>query len=631
MNILNVRNLTMSYGARALYEDVGFGLDDGERVAVIGPNGCGKSTLFKLIAGEQVADNGDITLRSGTTVGYLSQSIDFAPHTTSRQLVARAMQPVRDALAEFDVLSAQISESMPAGQLEELLERQAVLQQRIQNAGGWNWGHRVEEMLDRLGVSAFIDVPIESLSGGQRRRVGLARVLLEAPDLLLLDEPTNHLDGDAVEWLEGWLRARSGTLMLITHDRYFLENIVERILEIDDDGFYDYPGNFATFMERKEHRMNVRERTEQRRQKLMEKELDWLSGSIKSTSTRSKRRVQEIEEFQQEDPVFDDRRMIIEIPEPGEFGDQILSATGIWKRFGDNILFEEAHFSLRPRDKIGILGPNGSGKSTLLEMLIGRVRPDAGQIERHSKTDIAYLRQEVLEIDPMCTVFEAIGESDYVWLGRRRFHKKDYLDRFLFDKNLQKTQVRMLSGGQLRRLALARILPRNANLLILDEPTNDLDILSLHTLETALDEFQGCVVLISHDRYFLNRVCTAIVAVEDKKLHRYEGNYDDYRRKRDEAMARSAPATPARPAVRERRKPTRKSTGAGVEERRRLEELETLIADAEARLKGVEEAMSEPDLYTERTSEIESFNRKLQAIDEELEDLWRRWVELEEE
>lgn len=641
MNVLNLSNLSMSFGADLLYEDVGFGLDEGERVAVIGPNGCGKSTLFQLLAGERLPDEGEITVRSGTTVGYLSQDPSFEPGTTCRQVVARAMEPVRKALADFVRVSESITEDLDPEKLEELLSQQSHLEQRIRNSGGWNWEHHVEEMLDRLGVSAYIDTPMERLSGGQRRRVALARVLAEGPDLLLLDEPTNHLDEDAVNWLEGWLKERSGTLMIITHDRYFLENVVDRILEIDEVGFYDYPGNFETFMERRRHRLSIRERTERRQQKMLDKELDWLGGSAKSQYTKSKRRIQGVEELREElkgRRPFEDRRLIVEIPEPPEFGDMILSALGIWKRFDEKVLFEKAHLSLRPGDKMGLLGPNGAGKSTLLEMLMGRERIDAGQIICGEKTEIAYLSQSSPDVDPNRTVYDVVSETEYVWLGRRKIHKRDYLDNYLFDKNLQKTRVGMLSGGQRRRLALARVMAQNANLLILDEPTNDLDIMALHALETALAEFEGCVLVVSHDRYFLNKVCTSIVAIEGHQLERYEGNFDDYRQKRS-----SRAVAPVAPVAEVKKKSVAKSEPANGEaakkveragltykEKERLKELEELIAQAEERRAELEKELSAPELYQERPDQVGDLNQKLRAATEKIQELWEEWVSLEE-
>ena len=634
-NLLNVQNLTMSFGVELLYDDVGFGVASGEKIAVVGPNGCGKSTLFRILANRQRADDGEIILRSETTLGYLSQNEDFAADDTPREIVAHAMKPVRDAIKEHAAISERLAtpDDDPAP-IEELLEHQSMLQERIQKTGGWSWQHRVEEMLDRLGVTEWIDEPIRRLSGGQRRRVDLARVLLESPDLLLLDEPTNHLDTTAVEWLEHWLIDHTSTVMFVTHDRYFLERIADRILEIDDDGFFDYPGNYNTFMERKLHRTEVRHKTEQRRQKLLDKELDWLSGGVKSQNTRSKKRIERIEELQDE-PVYIKRDIEMELAEADDFDDVILAARGIWKSHGDLSLLEHAHFDVRPDDKIGIIGPNGCGKSTLLNMLAGRERYDAGTIECGKNTDIAFLDQDAPQVDPKDTVFDALGESDYVWIGRNRYHKQAYLKRFLFDRHLQKSQMGYLSGGQRRRFAIAKTFAENPNVLFLDEPTNDLDIMSLQALETALEDFDGCIVTVSHDRYFLNRVCNRIVAFEDKKLVRYDGNYDAYRRRRD-AEEEEAPAPAKSPGKRTtQRKPEPGATknvrkGLSYREKQRLQTIEADIAKAEQRCEELQAELSDPELYESRADDIEPLNRELKQTQHRLEELLDDWATLEE-
>ncbi|RVU48127.1 ABC transporter ATP-binding protein [Lujinxingia sediminis] len=650
MNLLNVRHLGMSFGGRALYRDVSFGLDTGERVAVVGPNGCGKSTLLRLIAGELIPDEGDITLRGGTRVGYLAQQVEFGEQTTCRQVVARAMKPRREAIDAFHEVSAKLSEPMSPEEMEASLERQAELQQHIEAIGGWDWEHRVEEMLDRLGLSPLIDVPMRLLSGGQRRRVGLARALLDDAELLLLDEPTNHLDDETVEWLEGWLQARSGALVVITHDRYFLEQVAGRILEIDHDGFYDYPGSFKTYMERRLHRLEVRERTEEKRQKELEREREWLDGSAKSTARRARWRVEEIEEAAGREPVYQQRQIEIEIPPPGPFSDHILVAAGVWKSFksenregGECVaLLESAHLSLRPGDRVGIVGPNGCGKSTLLEMLVGNLRPDAGRVEHGELTEIAYLRQNATGGPPEATVLEAMGVSDYVWLGRQRLHKRDYLARFLFDKHLQRAKVRTLSGGQRRRLALAKVIAQNSNVLILDEPTNDLDMMALHALEEALSGFEGCVVMVSHDRYFLNATCTAIAAVEERSLQRYEGDYDAYRARRPALSRAKTPAVDAATSASAKHKgPSKddaqkgraaKPTRAGLtfKERQRLETLEGELEALEEKKGAIEAQLSDPALYVSRSSEIGPLNRELQTLSESIQRLWAEWSTLEE-
>jgi ATP-binding cassette subfamily F protein uup len=630
MNLLSVKDLSMAFGVESLFEEIRFGVDDGERVGVVGPNGCGKSTLFRILAGRMLPDSGEAAMRTGTTVGFLPQVAELDPDQTPRDVVAKAMIPVREAIAEHDRVTAEMA-GKTGHALEELMARQSELQDRIRNLGGWDWEHRVDEMLDRLGVTTWVDRPVRQLSGGQRRRVDLARVLLESPDLLLLDEPTNHLDADAVEWLEGWLKARANTLLLITHDRYFLERVVDRILEIDPEGFFDYPGNYETFMQRKLHRMEVRRKTEHRRQRLLKKELEWLRGGVKARNTRSQKRVKQIEKLREEGPAYEQKKMDMELAEASRLGDVILACRGLDKSYGALTLFEAANFSLRPGDKVGIVGPNGSGKTTLIRMLLGEEKPDAGAVEMGAQTEIGYLRQDELDVDPKMTVYEAMGESDYVWVGDHRYHKRKYLERFLFDHDLQRSQVRLLSGGQCRRFQLAQLVAENANVLVLDEPTNDLDILSLQSLEDALDEFDGCVVAVSHDRYFLNRVCNAIIAVEDHRLVRYEGDYDDYRkaREREERQAKAERDEASKPAAkREKEEPAEKKLTYA--ERLHLEELEEQIAAVEERKAEIQRELNDPDLYESRPQEIEAVNRNLREVDAQLEQLWDEWAALEE-
>lgn len=641
MNLLNVRDLSFAYGPDVIFDGVGFGVSAGERVAVVGPNGCGKTTLLRILAGEIVPDAGEIAMRQEVTVGYLSQRVDFEPHTTPRQIVGETMAPLREAIAAHAAVSERLAEvdaSTGQRRLEQLLGEQQAHQQRIQELGGWDWEHRIEEMIDRLGLTYLLDEPVGHLSGGQRRRVDLARVLLATPDLLLLDEPTNHIDPETVDWLEGWLKRRSGALLLVTHDRYFLERVVDRILEVEEEDFYDYPGNYETFMKRKLHRLQVRERTEQRQQKLMQRELDRIKTSARARLGRAQHDIDRIEQMASSDPTRADKdRMDMELAEGGELGPIILSGRGLHKSYGGRVLLDHTGLFVRPGDKIGVVGPNGCGKTTLLRILLGQERPDAGNVERGVHSEIGYLRQSGPQVDPTVTVYEALGPSDYVWVGDTKYHKKRYLERYLFDQDMQRCQVSTLSGGQRRRLALARLVAQNANVLVMDEPTNDLDILSLQALEGALEEFEGCLLVISHDRYFLNRVCNVIIAFEQGKLVRYPGNYDAYRAQRTRRPslvgAEVTPPSPARVAPDpEPEEEEQTSRGLTYGERLELEVLEARIAEAEEQAEALEEQLAEPELYTdpERVDEITSLNRQLRQRRRAIDELYDQWTALEE-
>ncbi|WP_168210918.1 ABC-F family ATP-binding cassette domain-containing protein [Persicimonas caeni] len=624
----------MSFGTDVIFDDVDFAVDDGERVALMGPNGIGKTTLFRILIGRYEADAGKIALRNGARLSHLSQETHLDPGATPREIVGEAVRPLREAIAAYEKLSAEIEH---ADDLDAAIRRQDEMRQRIESLGGWDWERRVDEVLARLGLAEHLDAKIRYLSGGQRRRVALAGVLIESPDLLLMDEPTNHLDPDTVEWLEGWLRQFSGALLLITHDRYFLEQVAERIIEVAPDGLHSHPGTYEEFVDRKEHRAEVRRKTKQRKQKLLDDELDWLDRGVKARGRASKDRHKEIELAKKQQRLLDERQVDIPISNGPSMGAHVLSARGIYKSYGDRQVLEDVSISIVPGDKLGILGPNGCGKSTLLDILMGRERLNAGVVEKSEETKIGYLSQSDMTMDPDKSVFDAFSESDYVWIGDTRYHKRKYLERFLFGKKLLKTPVKMLSGGQLRRLRLARVIAQNANLLILDEPTNDLDIESLRALEEALVDYKGCIVVVSHDRYFLNRVCNSICAFEDGDLVRYYGDYDDYREQRDqklEARRASPTALPtdekeAEDDELDEEPENEQNKKLSWKEKRRLEELEHEIMEAEAQKDALEAELADPDLYANRSDEIAELNTKLRDVTARLEGLYGEWEGLE--
>jgi ABC transport system ATP-binding/permease protein len=631
MNVLNVQNLSMSFGADVIFDDVDFAVDAGEKVALLGPNGIGKTTLFRILIGRYEPDAGEIALRNDARIAHLSQQTALDAQTTPRELVSEAVAPLREAIADFEELSAQIEH---ADDLGKAIARQDELRQRIESLGGWDWQRRIDEVLERLGLAEHIDATMQRLSGGQRRRVALARALLESPDLLLMDEPTNHLDPDTVEWLEGWLRQFPGGVLLITHDRYFLEQVAERIIEVAADGLHSHPGTYQEYKERKSHRTKVRRKTEERRQKLLDDELDWLERGVKARGRASKDRAQEIERALNKRR--DDGRQSVDMimSDGPPLGIDILAARGVYKSYGDTPILEDVSLSVAAGDKIGILGPNGCGKSTLLDILVGRERLDAGIVEVGEHTRMGYLAQTGMKMDPDEAVYEAFSDSDYVWIGDTRHHKRDYLGRFLFDRKLLKTPIKTLSGGQLRRLKLARVIAQNANLLILDEPTNDLDIASLRALEDSLAEFKGCVLVVSHDRYFLNRVCNSICVFEDGDLVRYYGDYDDYRAQRDAKIEAARAADAPSPAKRDKpaqteEESTPKRQGLSWEEKQRLETIQADITAAEADKAELEAALADPDLYANRTDQIAELNAKLREVTERLEALYAEWEALE--
>lgn len=638
MNLLSVKGLTQSYGNGPVYTDVSFGVDDSEKVAIVGSNGVGKTTLFRILVGQIEPDSGVIALRQGATLNYLSQEVGFDGALTPRQVVARAVERVQAVIAEHDTISAQIASCAPGDDFERLLQEQELLQLEIEKLGGWDWERRVDEMLDRLGLESVLDTPAERLSGGQQRRVDLARVLLETADLLMLDEPTNHLDPQTVDWLEGWLRNKTRGLLLVTHDRYFLERVVDRIVEVSPTAFYDFPGRYQVFMERKLARMRLDGRAQAREQRLIADELDRLKNSAKPLTTIESKRYSTLS-MSKDTPragETDDDLMKMQLATGKELGPLVLSGRGLVKRLGDKLLFDGADFNIASGEKVGLVGPNGAGKTTLLRMLMGELRPDAGTVEMGEHTEVAYLRQQGPPVDPDLTVYESLGPSDYVWVGDTRHHKRRFLEQFLFDQRTQKTALRLLSGGQKRRLQLARVVAQNANTLVLDEPTNDLDILALQALETALEDFPGCVLVVSHDRYFLNRLCNVIMAVEDHKIVRYDGNYDRYKKALERKLQRDKDiAAQQRSEAKQQRRETRQQAREQVKftskHKRELETLEREIADAEEQRADLEEQLADPGLYdrADVAERLSAIRARTDEVDAKLERAYERWMELE--
>jgi ATP-binding cassette subfamily F protein uup len=631
MNILNVRDLSKAYGPQTLFDSISMAVDEGEKVGVIGPNGCGKSTLFQILARTVEADEGIIAFRRGASVGYLAQEPSFAPESSARDVVAAAQKHVRAAIAEYERLSHRIATEPE--EAEALIADQALIGERIERLGGWSWEHRVDEMLDRLGLSRDIDKRVAELSGGGRRRVALAAILVEAPDLLILDEPTNHLDAQTVEWLEGALRDYRGALLLVTHDRYFLDRVVTRIIEVDrEDGFLSYPGNYSIYLERKVERMRMRAKSEDRRVKLLEGEMAWLSRGAQARTTKAKYRVNAAEELKKEGPSASVDNIQIEFSAGRRLGGSILSARGISKAYGDLQVLDQAQLTLNSGEKIGIIGPNGCGKSTLLKIMLGEERQDAGTVEHGKNTRTAHLSQARDGLDGEDTVYDAVGPSDYVHVGERKTHKRSFLAEFLFSPENQRKKILSLSGGERCRVLLAKLVTENANVIALDEPTNDLDIPSLQVLESALERFDGCVLLVTHDRFFLNRVCNVIAVVDQGGVTRYEGDYDFYKKRRDEELAeerRSAAETRAASEANKPARPSDKPRRITFKERAELETIEEKILTTEARKQEIEAALSDPTIYKAGPERVAALTEELGQTGTQLESLYERWQDLE--
>lgn len=646
MTLLNVRGLTKHFGPRALFENVAFVVEEGEKVGVIGPNGCGKTTLFRIVAGQEPADEGEIALRRGARVGYLPQDPPFKDGITSRNAVAEALKEVRDTFAAFEAVSdtlTHVTDTTDPTRLQNLLDEQSKLQSKLDSLDGWTWEHQIEDALTRLGLEAeCFDRPVESLSGGQRRRVALARALLEKPDLLILDEPTNHLDTDTIEVLEEVLSEYPGAMLLVTHDRYFLERVVDRILEVDPEGLLSHPGSYEEYMVRKIERLEQRQVAEHKRKQALAHELEWLRRSPKARSTKSRSRIQRAEGLMQKGLDGREQKIQLTFQTEQRLGNIILEVENLSQTLSELAVLRDVSFKLRAGDHLALLGPNGCGKTTLLKTLTGELAPESGSVRWGKNTKIAYLDQARAGLDPSKTVFETLSDADFVDIGDRRVHKHSYLGDFLFTYGDQHKRTDALSGGERCRLLLAKIMLEGANVLVLDEPTNDLDIQSLQVLEQAIIDFKGCVLMVTHDRYLVNRACNAILGFEDRHFTRYDGDYDFYKSRRDEARlqaSQAAAAAAAAAAAKSTPKPTAaKPTNTpakaappkrSAKDQKELATIEQRIQEAETQKAKLEASLSDPTLYRANPTQAAALTRDLEAATKLIEQLYARWEVLE--
>ena len=628
MTLLDAQNLRKSFGPLVLFDGISFTVGQGEKVGLIGHNGSGKTTLLGILAGVIDPDDGEVHIRRGTRTTYVQQEPELDLTCTAREIVADAFADLRAAIERFHDVNTALAD----GATDALLEEQATLQADIERLGGWNWSHGVVGVLDRLGLGLDdIDRPLEELSGGMRRRVALAQALLPKPDLLLLDEPTNHLDAETVEWLEGELVSYPGAIILITHDRYFLDRVISRIIEIDDDGVHSHDGAYASYVEARSQRLRLAEKAEDKRKKLALRELEWLRRGPKARTSKSKSRMDKAVALQERGYQAVDRSLGLEFQTDSKLHGVILEIRNVDKGYDGNPVLNDVELVLRRTDKIGLVGPNGCGKSTLLRLMVGLERPDGGEIIWGKSPRVAYMTQSRDDLDPTDTVYDALHPGESLRVGKRTVHKRSFLQEFLFERGDQEKKVATLSGGELCRLLLARMMLENANFLVLDEPTNDLDITSLQFLESALADFEGCAVVATHDRYLLNRVCNAIVAFEDGQFVRYDGDWDFYSRRRAErraqqkAEARGKAA--AAPAAKEpAEKKTRKLTWR---EERELEGMEEKILEVEERKAAIEASLADPALYQSKADQVAGLNRRFDAAVAEIAALYARWEELE--
>jgi ATP-binding cassette subfamily F protein uup len=675
VTLLHAAGLGLSFGSRTVFDGLTLTIEEGERVGLVGVNGSGKSSLMKMLARVAAPDRGEVQLRRGALVTYLPQEPEFPPDATVASELEVARAPLRAALDAHAALAARLAAPHDPTLHERLLADLSRASDRVEQLGGWDTAHEARRLLDRLGVRDW-DGRVADLSGGTRKRVAIARALLTRPDLLLLDEPTNHLDADTVDWLEEELDELSGALLLVTHDRYFLDDLVDRIVEITPGaGVTSFPGNYEAYLEQKLLAEDQRELDQHKRERWIAQEVAWLRRGPEARRTKSKARIERARRLMAERGFTRPKVAEFKVAEPPRLSATVIEAEGVDKRFGDRVVLAGVDFRLKKGERVGLVGPNGVGKTTFLKVLLGELAPDAGAIVTGKRTQVAYYDQQRTTLDGEQSVYEAAGGrppgrvgEDFIEVSGRRVVLRDYLDDLLFPPSIQKMQVKALSGGERNRLLLARLFLQGANVLVLDEPTNDLDLVTLNVLERLLLDFDGSVLLVTHDRYFLDKVATAILAFEGEgRITRWEGNYDLYRRLKEQAeAARTAadaagaganlplprgagdPSTPRplrdRSAQGERAAgvrgsppanddaaptPRRKPGKLSFKEQRELEGMEQAILAAEERKGALEATLADPETYRKDGAGVARLRADLDAAAAEVERLYARWQELE--
>ncbi len=632
MSILTLENISKGFGEQPLFENVSFGIEANERVALIGANGAGKTTLLRMIANEEQPDSGRIYRAGEPVISYLAQHPSFDPDATVLDAIFSSSSEAMRLIHDYEEACAQLAAN--SGDHDALLERIAELSVKMETSGAWSLETEAKIVLDRLGIQD-VTAKMGTLSGGQRKRVALAHALIERPDLLILDEPTNHLDAETITWLEEFLSRYSGALLLVTHDRYFLERVTNRIVEIDRGGTQSFAGNYSYYLEKKEEEEARREVEEHKRDMLVKQEIAWLRSGAKARRTKQKARIERANELIGRPKEAKKENVDISVGSR-RLGSKILELHGLSKAYGDLKLVENFTHVMQPGERLGIIGPNGSGKTTLIEMIVGNVAPDSGRVETGETVVVGYYDQEsraladdMRVIDYILEVAEMVRTADGGTITASQM-----LERFLFPPKVQYGLIGKLSGGERRRLYLLRLLMKTPNVLILDEPTNDLDISTLQVLENWLDDFPGCVIVVSHDRYFLDRTIEHLFRFEGNgKLREYPGNYSAFleiqQREVAEAAARAAELAKPKASEKKAKEDPAPNTGTqrklSYKERKELERLEQEIEEAEEKKAQIESQLATADYVA-----AQELAEQLKALEDQLERDVERWSELAE-
>ncbi len=539
--IYSMIGVSKYYDKKPILKDIYLSYFYGAKIGVLGLNGSGKSSLLKILAGVDKDFNGETAVSPGFTIGYLEQEPILDESKTVKETVEEAVKDVLDVMQEYDEINAKFAEEMTDDEMNDLLERQGKVQDKLDAMGAWDIDSKLQMAMDALNCPPG-DTLVKVLSGGEKRRVALCRLLLQKPDILLLDEPTNHLDAETVAWLEAELNRYPGTIIAVTHDRYFLDNVAGWILELDRGEGIPYKGNYSSWLEQKQNRLAQEEKRETEKQKTLKRELEWIRMSPRGRHAKSKARITSYEDMLKEETEKVQKELELYIPAGPRLGNIVIEAENVSKAYGEKLLFENLNFALPPGGIVGVIGPNGAGKTTLFKMITGKEQADSGSFKIGKTAKLAYLDQSRETLDPEKTVWQQISEeADVIQLGNRQINSRAYVGQFNFGGGDQQKKVGVLSGGERNRVHLALMLKAGANVILLDEPTNDLDVNTMRALEEGLLNFAGCAVIISHDRWFLDRICTHILAFEgNSQVVWFEGNFSDYEENRRERLGKDA-------------------------------------------------------------------------------------------
>ncbi|AVR95968.1 ATP-binding cassette domain-containing protein [Pseudoduganella armeniaca] len=631
MAVISLSQAQLAFGHHALLDHAEFSLETGERVGLIGRNGTGKSSLLKIISGRQKLDDGLLVMQQGLRIAYVEQEPQFEPEMSVFDAVASGLGELPALVKEYDRLTGQFGQ----GDDEALMERMHEIQVKLDAADAWSINNKVEQTLDRLNLGP--DALMKTLSGGMQKRVALARALVAAPDVLLLDEPTNHLDFTSIQWLEGLLRDFKGSVLFITHDRSFLDNVATRIIELDRGRLMSYPGNFSTYQTRKAEQLAIEEIENAKFDKFLAQEEVWIRKGVQARRTRDEGRVRRLERLREQRAVRRDQQgqVRLEVTSGERSGKIVAELENVNKAFGEKVIVRDYSTTILRGDKVGLIGTNGAGKTTLLKLILGEDQPDSGTVKQGTKLQVAYFDQMRTQLNEEASLADTISPgSDWVEVNGQKKHVMSYLGDFLFAPERARSPVRTLSGGERNRLLLARLFAKPANVLVLDEPTNDLDIDTLELLEELLEDYPGTVFLVSHDRMFLDNVVTQVIVAEGGGVWRdYIGGYSDWERvsasmasarkaePKAEAKPAKAPAAAAAPAA-----PKKKLS---FKEQRELEELPKLIASLEDEQSALNVTLSDPDFYKKTPAEAKRVQQRISEIETELMAALERWEAIE--